>query len=172
MIDKKVVAHISYVQKFTSPIGDLYIGASQKGLKWIKLLGDHQMEDKPNSITQNSAKQLKSYFAGELKIFDLPLDLEGYSDFSLRVWKELLTIPYGKTISYMQLAIQLGNPKCIRAAATANGKNPLPIVIPCHRVIGSDGSLTGFALGLDVKKTLLSIENPLKYNPKQVSFDF
>jgi methylated-DNA-[protein]-cysteine S-methyltransferase len=156
-----------YVQKSISPIGDIYLGASEKGLRWIKLLGDMDIEEKPNLVTEKAADQLKLYFAKELQTFQLTLDLGGYSDFSQRVWQQLMDIPYGQTISYMQLALRLGDAKCIRAAATANGRNPIPIIIPCHRVIGSNGDLTGFALGLDVKKALLSIENPMKYNITQ-----
>lgn len=162
------IANAPYVQKLISPIGDLYIGASDIGLIWIKLIDDHIQTDTPNGITHTVAEQLTSYFEGNLCQFDITLDLSGYTDFSLSVWAELSKIPYGQTISYMQLAVRLGDPKCIRAAATANGRNPIPIVIPCHRVIGSDGSLTGFALGLNIKKQLLAIENPRKYKWVQV----
>jgi len=101
--------------------------------------------------------QLKEYFSGGRKVFDLPLDLQG-TDFQLKVWRELLKIPYGETITYKELANRLGNPKCIRAAAKANGANPVPIIVPCHRVIGSDGSLTGYAGGLEIKEKLLVFE--------------
>jgi len=103
-------------------------------------------------------RQLQAYFGGELKEFDLPLALEG-TDFQLRVWKALRTIPYGETISYAQLAQCIGNPKAVRAVGLANGSNPIPIIVPCHRVIGSDGSLTGFGGGLSTKKKLLELEN-------------
>jgi len=99
------------------------------------------------------------------------LDLEGNTEFSIKVWNKLTQIPYGKTISYLQLAIDMGDQKCIRAAATANGRNPIPIIIPCHRVIGSDGSLTGYALGLEVKRKLLALENPIKYSDRQINLD-
>ena len=105
--------------------------------------------------------QLKEYFKGKRKEFDLPLEIEG-TDFHKKVWNELLKIPYGKTISYKELAIRLGHEKVIRAAAKANGANPLPIVIPCHRVIGSDGSLVGYGGGLKIKEKLLSIEGILE----------
>ena len=101
--------------------------------------------------------QLKQYFIGERKHFDLPLEIEG-TEFQKRVWNELLKIPYGKTISYKELAIRLGDEKVIRAAASANGSNPLPIVIPCHRVIGSDGSLVGYGGGVKIKEKLLILE--------------
>jgi len=103
-------------------------------------------------------RQLQAYFGGELKEFDLPLALEG-TDFQLRVWKALRTIPYGETFSYAQLAQCIGNPKSVRAVGLANGSNPIPIIVPCHRVIGSDGSLTGFGGGLSTKKKLLELEN-------------
>jgi methylated-DNA-[protein]-cysteine S-methyltransferase len=101
---------------------------------------------------------LKAYFRGELKEFDLPLEMQG-TEFQLRVWNELRAIPYGETISYAQLAGRIGNPKAVRAVGLANGSNPIPIIVPCHRVIGSDGSLTGFGGGLATKKKLLELEN-------------
>jgi methylated-DNA-[protein]-cysteine S-methyltransferase len=93
-----------------------------------------------------------------LKEFDLPLAMEG-TDFQLRVWNTLRAIPYGETISYAQLAERIGNPKAVRAVGLANGSNPIPIIVPCHRVIGSDGSLTGFGGGLATKKMLLQLES-------------
>lgn len=101
--------------------------------------------------------QLTRYFAGELQEFDLPLAPAG-TEFQQRVWAELLKIPFGTTISYHELAVRLGDEKCIRAAASANGKNPLWLIIPCHRVIGSDGKLVGYAGGLWRKKKLLQHE--------------
>ena len=105
----------------------------------------------------NVYPQLKEYFSGERKHFDLPLEIEG-TEFQKRVWDELLKIPYGKTISYKQLAVRLGDEKVIRAAASANGANPLAVVVPCHRVIGSDGSLIGYGGGLEIKEKLLVLE--------------
>jgi len=102
-------------------------------------------------------KQLKAYFNNTLQTFDLPLFLNG-TDFQVRVWKQLQLISYGKTISYLDLAKRLGDEKCIRAAATANGKNPLSINIPCHRVIGSNGSLTGYSGNIERKAFLLKHE--------------
>jgi len=107
--------------------------------------------------------QLKEYFKRKRQEFDLQLDIIG-TDFQKKVWKELMKIPYGQTISYNQLAINLGDKKLIRAAAAANGANPLPIIIPCHRVIGSDGSLVGYGGGLEVKKKLLEIEGSRALN--------
>jgi methylated-DNA-[protein]-cysteine S-methyltransferase len=161
-----------YVQNIVTPYGTWIVGASATGIRWIKIVDTYHVTDKPNEHTQHAAAELTQYFAGELKQFSVKTDLEGYTEFSVRVWKALTEIPYGKSISYAQMANILGDPKCIRAAATANGRNPIPIIIPCHRVIGSDGSLTGFALGLDVKKHLLSIENPQKYLDHQMTLEF
>ena len=109
----------------------------------------------------NAIQQLESYFEGTRTSFDLKLAPEG-TEFQKKVWRQLLEIPYGKTTSYQQMANKLGDPNVIRAAASANGKNPIAIVIPCHRVIGSDGSLTGYAGGLHRKKWLLEHESPAK----------
>ena len=105
--------------------------------------------------------QFKEYFDGTRETFSIPLKPEG-TDFQKRVWNELAKIPFGKTVSYQEVANRLGDPKVIRAAASANGKNPISIIIPCHRVIGSDGSLTGYAGGLHRKKWLLAHESPVK----------
>lgn len=105
----------------------------------------------------NIHSQLTDYFKGKRKVFNLPLEITG-TEFQKKVWDELLKIPYGETISYKELAIRLGDEKVIRAAAHANGVNPLPIVIPCHRVIGSNGSLVGYGGGLHIKAKLLQLE--------------
>lgn len=102
-------------------------------------------------------KQLQEYFSRERKEFDLPLEIIG-TDFQKKVWNELTKIPYGETISYGELANRMGDKNLMRAVAAANGANPIPIIIPCHRVIGADGSLTGYGGGLDVKKKLLELE--------------
>jgi methylated-DNA-[protein]-cysteine S-methyltransferase len=161
-----------YTEIYKSGIGDLYIGASDHGLRFISLLKEAEPIINSNEYTAAAIHQLVEYFAGERESFDIKLDLNGYSDFSIRVWQKLLCIPHGKTISYLQLAKEMEDVKCIRAAASANGRNPIPIIIPCHRVIGSDGSLTGFALGLDIKRQLLAIENPTRYKNNQISLDF
>ena len=102
-------------------------------------------------------QQLEQYFAGQRQQFNLPLDFQG-TDFQQRVWRALLTIPYGETRSYKDIALQIGNEKAVRAVGAANGKNPISIIAPCHRVIGSGGALVGFAGGLDKKQILLSLE--------------
>ncbi len=111
-------------------------------------------------------RQLEAYFSGNLRDFNIPMHLEG-TDFQRRVWKELQRIPYGQAISYLELARRLGDEKCLRAAARANGANPIAILIPCHRVIGSDGSLVGYGGGLDMKEYLLRLEGVLPKAPLQ-----
>ena len=103
---------------------------------------------------------MRAYFAGKLRAFDLPLDLGG-TPFQLRVWHELERIPYGETRSYLQIAAAIGAPKAVRAVGAANGANPIPIVVPCHRVIGSGGKLVGYGGGLPLKKRLLTLEGAL-----------
>lgn len=115
--------------------------------------------DKIPDVLAEAVNQLKAYFDGKLNTFSFKLNPVG-TDFQKRVWDALLKIPYGKTTSYQELSVQLGDIKAIRAVASANGKNPLWIVVPCHRVIGSDGSLTGYAGGLWRKKWLLEHETP------------
>ncbi len=112
-------------------------------------------------LLEDAVAQLREYFAGTRQLFKLKLNLKG-TDFQKNVWRELLNIPYGKTISYLELSKRLGDVKAIRAVAAANGQNPFWIVVPCHRVIGSDGSLTGYAGGLWRKKWLLEHESPYK----------
>jgi methylated-DNA-[protein]-cysteine S-methyltransferase len=137
--------------------------ASRNGIRKILInknseaLADIAEINPENSIVFDTFKQLKEYFKRERKEFNLKLEIIG-TEFQKRVWKELLNIPYGQTITYNQLAINLGDKKAIRAAAAANGANPLPIVIPCHRVIGSNGNLVGYGGGLEVKQKLLELE--------------
>lgn len=153
-----------YYTKFESPVGPLLLAGDAKALRQVSFEGGKRAVPLEAGWKQNRAafaeviRQLQAYFGGELKQFDLPLAMEG-TEFQLRVWKELRTIPYGKTISYAQLAGRIGNPKAGRAVGLANGSNPIPIIVPCHRVIGSDGSLTGFGGGLSTKRKLLELEN-------------
>jgi len=116
---------------------------------------DAQLCETP--LLKEAVKQLKSYFAGGLKEFSLPLEPEGTA-FMKKVWSALCEIPYGKTASYKEIAERVGIPKGARAVGLANNRNPIPIFIPCHRVIGADGSLTGYAGGLEIKKRLLDLE--------------
>lgn len=116
---------------------------------------DYLEEETP--LLRRTAAQISEYLEGKRKIFDVPLQPEG-TEFARRVWDALLTIPYGETRSYGQIAALIGNPKASRAVGRANGQNPLSILIPCHRVVGSNGTLTGYAGGLEMKKALLSLE--------------
>jgi len=108
-------------------------------------------------VIQKTIEQLEDYFSGNRKTFDVPISMVG-TDFQQSVWKELMEIPFGETRSYLELSQQLGNPDAIRAVASANGANAISIIIPCHRIIGSNGSLVGYAGGLDAKKRLLRLE--------------
>src|SRR5690554_4776926 len=151
-----------------TPIGILELKGTAEGL--VSVLFKDEENDSPSKEIpeelQDSAKQLQEYFEGKRTEFNIKLSPEG-TDFQKKVWKQLEEIPFGKTATYRQIANQLGNPKVIRAAASANGKNPISIIIPCHRVIGADGSLTGYAGGLHRKKWLLEHENP---SPQQSLF--
>ncbi len=145
-----------------SPIGTLEINGNKDGIASIIYLDTDKNETK--DIPENllaCANQLNEYFEGNRTDFNLKLNPKG-TDFQKKVWNHLLEIPYNKIVTYLDMANRLGDPKVIRAAASANGKNPISIIIPCHRVIGSDGSLTGYAGGLHRKKWLLDHENPVK----------
>lgn len=115
------------------------------------------LEIRETPVLKEAGEQLKSYFAGELKEFSLPLAPTG-TDFMKKVWAALCEIPYGKTASYGDIAVKIGSPKAARAVGLANNRNPIPIFIPCHRVIGADGSLTGYRGGLEIKRRLLELE--------------
>jgi len=146
-----------------SPVGALLLVRDGAGLRQIVFANGQPAEPQPDwqedsSAFQEVAAQLKAYFAAQLKAFDLPLAPEG-TPFQQLVWGELLKIPYGETISYGELAHRIGNPKASRAVGLANGSNPIPIVIPCHRVIGSNGKLTGYGGGLPIKEKLLALEH-------------
>jgi methylated-DNA-[protein]-cysteine S-methyltransferase len=145
-----------------TPLGYAKIIGDQDGITSVSILdkSENTSESIPESLL-DCATQLKAYFNNKLKTFDLKLNPEG-TDFQKKVWKQLEKIPFGKTISYLDLAKQLGDAKTIRAAASANGKNPLWIIVPCHRVIGTDGSLTGYAGGLHRKQWLLNHESEYK----------
>lgn len=150
----------AYIQ---SPLGITLIEGDGEGVSKISVLDDKdikQSETIPQEL-QEAAQQLQEYFNGTRTDFSFKLNPQG-TDFQKKVWNALLEIPFGKTTSYQDLSIKLGDIKAIRAVAGANGKNPLWIVVPCHRVIGSDGSLTGYAGGLWRKKWLLEHENPVK----------
>jgi methylated-DNA-[protein]-cysteine S-methyltransferase len=152
-------------KRIESPVGKLDLVASDEGLIAILWENDRPDRVRLNGLMDNSEhpilvkteRQLAEYFNGRRKTFSIPLDMRG-TQFQKSVWEALLTIPFGETRSYGQLAHQLGNPQAARAVGAANGKNPLSIVVPCHRVIGSSGKLTGFAGGLQAKAHLLRLE--------------
>ena len=145
-----------------SPLGITKIEGDENGISAISVLNKEEaLTTVIPEILEDAVYQLQEYFEGKRETFNLELNPQG-TDFQKRVWDGLLQIPYGKRISYLELSKTLGDVKAIRAVAAANGKNPLWIVIPCHRVIGSDGSLTGYASGLHRKKWLLDHENPVK----------
>ncbi|MFM8857080.1 MAG: methylated-DNA--[protein]-cysteine S-methyltransferase [Actinomycetota bacterium] len=156
-------------REISSPVGALQLVASECGLRAIDVrLGHAGGADDPetgaemsppakSSILDEAERQLHEYFEGRRVVFEIPLDPVG-TEFQLAAWRILSTIPYGTTISYADQARALGDVRKARAVGGANGRNPIPIIVPCHRVIGSDGSLTGFALGTDMKKSLLDFE--------------
>jgi methylated-DNA-[protein]-cysteine S-methyltransferase len=152
-------------KKIDSPVGELKLVASDKGVAAILWENDNPdrvplgplMVESENPILRETERQLGAYFAGKLKTFTVPLDFKGTA-FQRRVWEALLTIPFGETRSYGEIARRIGNPSASRAVGAANGKNPISIIAPCHRVIGSTGKLTGFAGGLEAKERLLGLE--------------
>ena len=144
-----------------SPIGDLLTVADEDAVKEIyfpsKNMQPHTSWREGSPLLTRVARQFKEYFAGKRKQFDLPLAPDG-TEFQQAVWQELVRIEYGKTISYSELARRIKRPRAVRAVGAANGANPIPVVIPCHRVIGKNGTLTGFGGGLPVKQQLLELE--------------
>ena len=142
-----------------TPLGIAKIIGDENGVTEISVLDDGIVTEQIPSILQETVAQLNEYFEGKRTSFDFKLNPKG-TDFQQKVWKSLLEIPFGKTRTYLEQSKILGDVKAIRAVASANGKNPLWIVVPCHRVIGTDGSLTGYAGGLWRKKWLLEHENP------------
>lgn len=149
-----------------TPLGFTKITGDDDGISSVTVLNSKEnITEIIPEVLEDAVYQLNEYFNGEREQFNLKLNPEG-TDFQQTVWKALQQIPYGKTCSYLELSKTLGDVKAIRAVANANGKNPLWIIIPCHRVIGSDGSLTGYAGGIHRKKWLLDHENPYK----QLSF--
>ena len=155
------------VARSDSPLGPLLLAATERGLSglwfedqrhlppWLATRAPAPATEHP--VLAATTRQLLGYFAGERDCFELPLDFAG-TEFQQKVWQALLTIPFGETRSYSQIAQQIGSPKAVRAVGAANGRNPIAIVVPCHRVIGADGKLTGYAGGLDRKIWLLQHE--------------
>lgn len=151
-------------QLLDTPIGTLRLVSQDNKLARVEFPGQHQIQpdEQPqnDSIITAAANQLREYFAGERKNFELPL-APGGTEFQREVWACLQAIPFGEVRSYRDIAQAVGRPKAVRAVGAANGRNPIPIIVPCHRVIGSDGSLTGFAGGLEMKKVLLNLEGAM-----------
>src|SRR6266550_1003741 len=144
-----------------SPIGQLGLIASEAGLQSVLFDGGRISPEGSSPVLDEAARQLEAYFDGDLAMFDLALELHG-TEFNRRCWLALASIPYGQTVSYGEQGRRLGlGNDAARAVGAANGRNPLPIVLPCHRVIGADGSLTGFGGGLHVKRFLLELEGAL-----------
>jgi methylated-DNA-[protein]-cysteine S-methyltransferase len=156
-----------------SPVGGIQLQANRNGLVYVGFAQDHGYRTaRPNrlaraavpttdtdatAVLRQTEQELAEYFAGTRQELTMPLDLAG-TEFQISVWEALLDIPYGTTTSYRELAARVGRPKAVRAVAAANGANPISIVVPCHRVVGSDGSLTGYGGGLEAKRFLLALE--------------
>ena len=163
---------------FQSPLGPMTIAATSKGLAGLWFAGQRHLPPELEAPTLASAKswpfdashpilkktitQLAEYFAGKRDQFELPLDLRGGTEFQQAVWQALLAIPQGETASYGQVSQRIGKPAAVRAVGAAVGRNPVSIIVPCHRVVGADGSLTGYAGGLDRKTALLKLESALQ----------
>jgi len=147
-----------------TPIGFLRIEASDNGLTMVKKVDLPTSSNPGNDIVERCKVQLTEYFYRRRKKFDLPLDFQGRSEFMISVWQALREIPYGTTTSYSGIANKINNPKSVRAVGLANKYNPIAIIVPCHRVIGKSGALTGYFYGLDTKRDLLELENPAAYS--------
>jgi methylated-DNA-[protein]-cysteine S-methyltransferase len=150
----------TYTTTIDSPVGPLVLTSDGTALTRVLFdtTPDPAWSTEPCAVLDDAVAQLKEYFAGERTAFDIPLDPAG-TDFQKATWLQLREIPYAQTINYGQLATRVGNPHASRAVGLANGRNPISIVVPCHRVIGANGSLTGYGGGLDRKRTLLDLES-------------
>lgn len=162
MMDRRLMrrSKVNYKYHIDTPIGMICVESNEEaitGLFFEKNKTQYKQEKPETDLLKRAGEQLKEYFSGKRKTFDLPLSPSG-TEFQKKVWKALCTIPYGETRSYGEIAAQIGNPKACRAVGGANNKNPIMIFIPCHRVIGADGSLVGFGGGIDAKKFMLNLE--------------
>lgn len=158
---------MTFYTRIDSPVGPLLLAADSAGLRLIEFHAPRHpvppgadWREGDSDVLRETQRQLDEYFDCRRRMFDLPLALHG-TEFQRTVWQTLAAIPYGQTISYAQLASRVGRPTAMRAVGAANGRNPLPIVLPCHRVIGANGSLTGFGGGLPTKQFLLELEGAL-----------
>ncbi len=155
--------HTEYIK---TELGYWLVSANKDGINSIQFSKAlPEPPQNPNSITTLAIAQLSAYFQKTHSSFDLPLNLSPYSQFYRDTWEMVAAIPYGKLCSYSEIAIRMNNPKAVRAVGMANGKNPFPLIIPCHRVIGKDKSLTGYAYGLELKKWLLEHEGAIAKTP-------
>ena len=145
------------IYKYNSIIGDIFISADENFLLSVQFVNHNFIENKENKIIRQTIKQFDEYFNGRRKKFELPLNPKG-TEFQKKVWQQLMKIPYGKIATYKDIATLIGNTNASRAVGNANNKNPIAIIIPCHRVIGSNNKLTGYAGGLDKKEKLLNLE--------------
>ncbi len=148
---------------FVSNVGEITVTSDENYIKAVHF-GRSEYETKLTPLISEAVNQLREYFKGDRKIFTVPLKPDG-TDFQQKVWKALTEIPYGQTTSYGEIAEKIGKPGGARAVGNANNKNPIAIIIPCHRVIGANGSLTGYAAGLNIKKQLLSLEKFYRQTP-------
>jgi methylated-DNA-[protein]-cysteine S-methyltransferase len=169
MLSKEILMNreqVMYHHSIDSPIGKLLLIGTEDALYGVHFQsGPRPMKPAKEWVASEKPfkeviRQLKAYFAGKLTEFDLPLSPHG-TEFQLKVWETLRTIPYGETWSYGELARRIRKPAASRAVGAANGQNPIPVIVPCHRVIGADGSLTGFGGGLPIKQKLLALEGAL-----------
>lgn len=154
---------------YKSPVGEMLIVCTETALLSLGTRKEQKSaEDKENNpVIQQTIKELEEYFAGKRKVFAVPLDLRG-TEFQKKVWGALREIPYGETRSYKEIAEKIGNPKASRAVGMANHWNPIGIVVPCHRVVGTNGKLTGYAGGIPMKKALLELEKQCKEESKVI----
>ncbi len=150
-----------YIKSYETKIGKLTIGSDDNFITHIFFYKDkvpENIEERETAVIKQAINELNEYFEGKRKNFTVPLNPEG-TEFQKKVWKALLNIPYGKTCSYKDIAEKIGSPKACRAVGSSNGKNPIPIIIPCHRVINASGNIGGYSAGLDIKTKLMNIEN-------------
>ncbi len=151
------MAKEKFIGYYNSPIGTIEIVTDGEYLLELKFIDEKEQGGSRNKIILETKKQLQEYFAGKRKKFDLPLKLEG-TEFQKSVWKALQTIPYGAVVTYSDVAEMIGKPKAVRAVGQANNKNKLPVVVPCHRIVGKNGKLVGYAAGLWRKEFLIELE--------------
>ncbi len=151
---------ITYRTYYNSPLGTIELSATGKGISSLYFIKEEEREYPKNNILSDAVRQLNEYFHKKRKEFSLPLDFEG-TVFQKKIWNELLKIPFGKTVSYLHIAKRIGDENSTRAVGNANGKNPISIIVPCHRVIGANGNLVGYGGGIEKKKWLLEFEGAL-----------